>query len=775
MNQDGYQPRTNHQSPPPASAGQVDPPRRNRRMVLRIFYFLLLVMSVSGGILVGLTFAYMVDLPEVEGLEDYQPSVVTEILADNGTPIGQFYVERRKLVSPREIPKHFHNAVIAIEDKHFYSHFGVDLGQVLKSALANLMAGRVVRGFSTITMQLSKQLYLTPEISVSRKIKEMILATQIEKNYSKESIFTMYANKIPFAHGNYGVASAAEFYFNKPLIELDLAECAMLAAIIRTPERYSPFNNPERAMTRRNLVLRVMHQEGYISKEEMKAAMEKPVPTVRPEKDSTFAAYYVETVRQYLQQQYSSKQIFSQGLRVYTTLNRDLQAAAERSLQEGLRIYDKRRGWRNELENVLQEDATTDLATYPHPDWKKRFRVGQVITGLVMAAEADTAVVRIGDYQADLDRDSIKWTKKRRVTDLLKRGDLAHFRISALDEKEKSMTVELEQYPEVQGAFLAVENKTGAILAMVGGYDWERNKFNCATQARRQTGSIFKPFVYLTALLQGMSLDDTLLDEPFTIVLSNNEEYAPRNFKGKYRGEITMREALAKSINVPTVRLGMQVGIPNIIHVARKFGIESTIYPYPSTALGASEISLMEMVSAFSVFPNEGLRVEPFFIRRIEDIYGNVLEEHTPVIHEVIPTETAHQMITVMREVVSYGTSVRAKSLKAHVAGKTGTDNDYTNAWFIGYTPSITAGVWAGYLQEKTLGDDETGARLALPIWIDFMKTYLEDHPDETFPEDTDPTFVPPRRDDEEEGEETAPEIPLHRKRKIIEEDILPC
>jgi penicillin-binding protein 1A len=270
-----------------------------------------------------------------------------------------------------------------------------------------------------------------------------------------------------------------------------------------------------------------------------------------------------------------------------------------------------------------------------------------------------------------------------------------------------------------------------------------------------------------------MSLDDTLLDEPFTIVLPSNEEYTPSNFKGRYRGEITMREALAKSINVPTVRLGMQVGIPNIIHVARKFGIESTIYPYPSTALGASEISLKEMVSAFSVFPNEGLRVEPFFIRRIEDIYGNVMEEHTPVIHEVIPTDIAHQMITVMREVVNYGTSVRAKVLKADVAGKTGTDNDYTNAWFIGYNPSITAGVWAGFLQEKTLGNDETGSRVALPIWIDFMETYFENHPKETFPEDTIPTFVPPQRDDEE-GEEVVPENPLRRTRKIIEEDILP-
>lgn len=773
MNAEGHQPLPPQQVTPPAGGEPPGRARRSRRTVFRIFYFLVLVMSVTGGILVGLTFAYMVELPLVEGLEDYQPSVVTELLADDGTPIGQFYIERRKLVSPREIPAHFRNAVIAIEDKHFYSHFGVDVGQVFKSAFANLMAGRVVRGFSTITMQLSKQLFLTPEISIERKVKEMILAIQIEKNYSKESIFTMYANKIPFAHGNYGVASAAEFYFNKPLDELDLAECAMLAAIIRTPERYSPFNHPERAKTRRNLVLRVMHQEGYISQEEMTAAMETPVPTVRPEKNSTFAAYYIELVRQYLQQQYSSKQIFSQGMRVYTTLNRDLQTAAERSLQEGLRIYDKRGGWRDELENVLAEDPQRDLATYQHPDWKKRFRAGQVIAGLVTAVEADAAVVRIGDYQADLAAESIKWTRRRRITDLLKRGDLAWFRISQLDEKEKTMTVELEQHPEVQGAFLAVDNKSGAILAMVGGYDWERNKFNCATQAKRQTGSIFKPFVYVTALLQGMSLDDTLLDEPFTIVLPSNEEYTPSNFKGKYRGEITMREALAKSINVPTVRLGMQVGIPNIIHVARKFGIQSTIYPYPSTALGASEISLIEMVSAFSVFPNEGLRVEPFFIRRIEDIYGNVMEEHTPVIHEVLPTDIAHQMITVMREVVGYGTSVRAKSLKADVAGKTGTDNDYTNAWFIGYTPSITAGVWAGYLQEKSLGDDETGARVALPIWIDFMTTYLEDHPDEHFPDDTDPTFVPPQRDEDEEGEQ-VPDTPVNRKRKIIEEDILP-
>jgi len=713
----------------------------------------------------------MVDLPEVGALEDYQPSVITEVYSDDGKTIGQFYIERRKLVSPRDIPVDFRNAVIAVEDKSFYTHFGVDVWQVLKSAMENVFERRIVRGASTITMQLSKQLFLTPEVTWTRKIKEALLATQIEKYYSKERIFTLYANKIPFAHGNYGVASAAEFYFGKSVKELTLSDCAILAAIIRTPERYSPFNNPDKALTRRNLVLREMRREGYISEKRMKEALSEPINVERKEQDDTFAAYFREWLRQYLQKHYSTKQIFSQGLKVYTTLNRDLQKSAEEALQQGLRIYDKRHKWRGDSENIL-EAGDEDLQHYKHPDWKKRLEENKIVHGLVMEVEPKKADVRFREYHAELTLSGIKWTRKRKITQVLKKGDLALFRIIKIHEKDKRIEVELEQYPEVQGAFLAIDNKSGAIMAMVGGYDWKKTKFNCATQAKRQTGSIFKPFVYTTALMIGMSLDDTLLDEPFTIILSNGEEYNPRNFKGNFRGEITLREALAKSINVPAVRLGLQVGIPNIARLVRKFGITSTIHPYPSTALGASEISLMEMVSAFSVFPNEGLRVEPFFLKRIEDIHGNILEEHTSVIHEVVPTEIAHQMITVMREVVQYGTSVKAKSLKAEIGGKTGTTNDFTDAWFIGYTPSITAGVWVGFLKDKALGDNETGAQAALPIWIEFMQDYLQDRPEEKFPEDTSPSFVPVRRDDDKkDGPQTKP---LRRNNRIIEEDITP-
>ncbi len=740
-----------------------EPPRRSRRFILRLLYGMILLAFLGAGILTGLYLSLAIDLPEVEALEDYQPSVVTEIYAEDNSPIGQLYLERRKLVSANEIPVYFKQAVISIEDKSYYSHFGIDIRRILTSAAINLVHMRVVRGASTITQQLSKLLFLTPEVSYERKIKEAILAIQIERHYSKERIFTFYANKINLAHGNYGIASAAEFYFRKPVNELTLSECALLAAIIKRPMRYSPVVNPKEAIQRRNLVLSEMHRDGYITRAQMEAAQKEPLVIVGKELDKNFAGYFVEMIRQHLQRNFSNRQIFSEGLKVYTTLDRTLQESAERSIQEGLRGFDKRRGWRDKLVNVLK-DPGARLETYKHPDWHDKPVENAVMTGLVMEADLKEARVRIGEYRGILTMEGVAWTRRKTMPALLERGDLAPFRIVKIHEAQKRLDLKLEQDPVVQGSLLAIENKTGAIRAMVGGFDWERSKFNRAVQAKRQTGSIFKPFVYTAAILAGMSPDDTVLDEPITIVSDIGVEYSPLNYDEKFRGPITLRKAIAESINVPAVRLALQVGIPAVIQTARKFGITSELYPYPSTALGACEITLFEMVSAFSTFPNDGYRVEPYFINRIEDYHGNVLEEHRNRIHEVIPAEMSRTMVSMLRGVVQFGTSQKAKSLNAEIGGKTGTTNDFTDAWFIGFTPSLTAGVWIGYDEKKSLGDKQTGSEAALPIWIVFMSDYLKLHPKERFPADTAPYLSEPTP---EPGPET-----VGPRRKIIEEDL---
>lgn len=747
-----YQQNPIPDEPDPGGSGQITPdPRiasRSRKYVFALLYTMVLVVFLSAGIMLGLYISYMIDLPEVAALEDYQPSVVTEIFADDNKPIGQLYLERRKLVSPTEIPRYFKEAVISIEDKSFYRHFGLDVQRIIQSLVLDLFHMKIVRGASTITQQLSKLLFLTPEVSWERKIKEAILAIQIEKNYSKERIFAFYANKIYLAHGNYGIASAAEYYFDKPVDTLSLSECALLAAIIKNPGRYSPVLHPDNALNRRNLVLDEMFDDNYITQRQWLDARKEPLRIVGKEMDKDAAAYFVEWVRQYLQRRYSNKQIFSLGLKVYTTLGRHTQESAEQALREGVLAYDKRRGWRGKLVNVLAEGAV-DLNAYKHPDWSGKAVPAGIVTGLVMEVQPQFARIRIGDFHGEVGPAQIKWTNRRTLDKVLRVGDLALFRILKANEADKSLELALEQYPLAQGAFLAIDNKTGAVKAMVGGYDWSANKFNRAVQAKRQTGSIFKPFVYTTAINSGMTPEDTVLDEPLTIFSDIGTEYTPQNYEKGFQGRITLRKALAESINIPAVRIAMQVGIPNIIQTARKFGITSNLYPYPSMALGSSEISLWEMVSAFSAFPGDGYRMEPYFIQRIEDYHGNVLEAHKPVVHQVIPRDTSRTMVSLLRGVVEFGTSTKARDLRVDVAGKTGTTNDFTDAWFIGFTPSLTAGVWVGLDEKDTLGNGEAGARTALPIWIEFMKGYLKGRPREYFPADTSPYAAPPDRSEE--------------------------
>lgn len=696
-------------------------------------YVLLLVGAVILGSLTGLVFGYAVDLPRVEELESQTPNLVSVVYSEDNRILGQFALEKRVLVTFEQIPDHLKWAIVAAEDANFFKHAGIDFRRLLATVFYNIVRGEM-KGASTLTMQLSKMRFTSIEKTLERKIKDFLYAIDIEKNYSKEQIFTFYANQVPLGHGVYGVAAAADFYFKKPLDELTIAEAATIAGIIQTPGRQSPILHPDRALQRRNYVLAQMLENGFITDQEYSSARQEELSVVESQDPRSPAPYFVEWVRQYLERAYDQSLIWEQGLRIYTTVDYDMQVAAERALRNGLKDFDQTRNrWQGPLENILEQGQNLD--EYTHSDWRQLFFEGLLVHGLVLESTPESAMVRIGTYTATVGPEAIAWTKREDVSQILKSGDVALFRLDQINRSEKVVTVTLEQIPEVQGALLALDNRSGAIKAMVGGYDFERSKFNRATQALRQPGSVFKPFTYVAALEAGFTPSDQVLDSPVTFYDALGRPYSPSNSDGEYKGLITVREGLALSRNIPTVRLANALGPEKIVDVAQRFGIDRPFPAYLSIALGSVEVTLQEMVSAFSVFPNQGVRAEPYFIKRVEDHTRTILEEHKPSLRdEVISPAVAAQMISMLRDVVHRGTATFARTLNRPVAGKTGTTNDYTDSWFIGFDPHITVGVWCGHDTKKSLGNKVYGATLALPIWVDFMQTALETLPEGSFP-----------------------------------------
>ncbi len=708
------------------------PHRRKSRWLAWVIYFFLLTIFIAGGAVAGLYVGFKYDLPEVKSLERYRPDVITEIYSRNNSVLGQFAIERRVILPYKDIPPTFLNAVIAAEDQNFFSHFGVDIQGILRALYKDIRAGAKVEGASTLTQQLSKLLFLTPETSWERKIKEAILAIQIENYYTKEQILTFYCNQIYMGDGTYGIASAAQHYFGKEPNELNLEECAMLAGILRSAFRYSPIYNPERALQRRTYVLGRMYAEKMISPQEYRTAMESPLNIKPRQRKKETAAYFLEWVRRSLAQKYETEEIWRKGLRVYTTLDVEMQLAAEAALKNGLREIDKKKGWRGRLRNVLQEGAS-DLEAFQDPSWRTPADVGSIVVGLVTEVKPGEAVLRIGSLRTHLDRKGSEWTGSVDLTRLLRRGDLVPVKIEKLAGAQAIIT--LEQHPEVQGALVLLDNASGGVLAMVGGYDFDTSKFNRATQALRQTGSAFKPLVYTAAIESGMNPDDTVLDAYISFTDGLGKTWAPDNYDGQFKGVISLRQALAESRNVPAVRLGRHVGVTNIIRIVRRFGITSPMQPYLPIAIGASEVSLLELTSAYSVFPNSGILMKPYHMERVEDYDHVEKEAHgMPQMQEVVKSEVASKMTSLLMGSVLFGTSVRALHLERPVAGKTGTTNDSTDAWFIGFTPSYTCGIWIGYDdKQKSLGGRATGGNIALPIWIEFMKEVLRDKPVEPF------------------------------------------
>jgi len=725
------------------------------------------VLGTATGVLV----AYSGDLPRISALDEYAPRTITRIFGSNGDVIGEYATERRVVIGYDDISPLLREAIISAEDGDFNRHFGLSMSRIavtlVKDVLefiGNTLKGTSSRpgGASTLTQQLARNLFpedvgfqVTPE----RKIKEAIVALQIEKRYTKREILTLYCNHILFGHGTYGVEAASRLYFGKPAREVTLEEAAMLAGIIQLPARQSPYVDPEWTLRRRNYVLERMKDEGYISREEAEAARARPI-SVRPYSvpDHSVAPYFVEEIRKHLERRYGAKTLYEGGLAVYSTLDVELQKAANSALDEGLRRIDKRRGFRKPRNVVAEGQA---LESYRNPRWGRPVAEGEIVPALVVATgtagaskkpaaaassapappAAGVARVRFGDLQGDLDRTAIQWTGRRNAADILTVGDLVDVRVVTLDGPGGLSKVALEQEPVVEGALVALDNHTGRILAMVGGYSFNRSKFNRAVQAPRQVGSAFKPFVFTAAIDRGFSPTAILLDAPVAYNVGPGQPpYSPSNYDRKFEGPVTIRRVLEQSRNVPTVRMMDTLGPNHVVSYARHLGITAPLQPYLSTALGACEATLLEMTTAYSVFPNQGVRLKPFQIQKVLDRDGNLLEELRPQPQDAIRADTAYIMTNLLRGVVQRGTAAAAASLDWPLAGKTGTTDDYTDAWFIGFDPNITVGVWIGHNEKKPIGVNETGSQAALPVWVDFMRAYIETRGNRQDP----PTFEPP-------------------------------
>jgi penicillin-binding protein 1A len=725
------------------------PPEERRHILARFWLPAVLLLALAAGGLTGIVAAYELNYSraanEVAALATYRPSVVTRVYADDGeTVIGEFALEKRIPLKYEEIPPVLKNAILAVEDVRFYDHIGIDPIRIMGAAWKNLTTDRV-EGGSTLTQQLTKNLFLSKEQTYTRKVNEWILALQIERYYTKNQIMELYANHMFLGANAYGMEAGAETYFGKQAKDLTLGEAALLAGIPKAPSDYSPTSNPGRAKERRDLVLDLMAKNGFVTQSEADAAKAKPIQLAdtayyQSQPKSSAFDYPVEFIRQELEEKYTTR-VAQGGLSVYTTINVDAQKRAYEVVRAGLRNYDRTHtGWRSaytmiptSVNNGEGPATTQELNNYKHPDWYGNdYEPGRHLMGLIMKVDRgrNEATVRFGNFTATLTAADMGWSK-RQPRDEFKNGHLAEFEIKEVDEKDRKLTVELSQVPAVQGAMMTLNAKTGEIVTMVGGYDFYTNKFNNATQAYRQTGSCFKPFVYTAAVEWGMTPDTPVSGAPISI-----GDWQPHNYDGSLgNADLPLKTALAKSMNIPAVHLLQTVGIQTGAQMVRRFGIKVPMSPYLPSALGATEVPLDQMVSAYSAFPNKGIRVEPHLIRRVLDRDGATLEEFQRATYKVVNEYVALTMVSMMRGVVTGGTATAAAAVGVPVAGKTGTVNDHTDVWFIGYTPTYVTGVWMGYPgKKKPLGNDMTGGKGALPMFVEFMKTFLKDKEKEEFP-----------------------------------------
>ncbi|MGQ9636864.1 MAG: penicillin-binding protein 1A [Thermodesulfobacteriota bacterium] len=693
------------------------------------------------------------------------------VYSEEDEVVGKFLLNNRIPLTYEQIPKKMIEAFLAAEDSDFFSHHGIDYKGILRAMLKNLLAGKVVQGGSTITQQVAKTFFLTPKRSLLRKLKEVAYAFGLERSLTKEEILLFYLNHIYLGNGAYGIEAASESYFNKRVQQLSLPEMAMLAGLAKAPSRYSPIHHFNRAKERQAYVLTRMAELNYITQGQKEAALRAPLRI--QSKETIFfskAPYFTEFIRQQVEKKYGKERLYKEGLRIYTTLDLNLQKAAQSSIEMGLRELDKRQGFRGPIDRVSEKELK-DLLKKKRRGEPMALVSNEIFEGIILSKDHSKKfyIVWVEGRRGILPYSEMSWALQIKPSsnfkppavktpgDLLQPGDVIHVRIKELSKKDQPMILSLEQQPLVQGALLCLDPKTGYVKAMVGGRDFSESQFNRAIYSRRQPGSAFKPLIYAAALEKGFNPSTTLMDSPVEYVGYDGGSYwAPKNYDKNFLGPITFRNALAHSRNVVTVKILEEIGIDHALKFIKRMGIESPIKRNLSIALGTSGVSMLELASAFSIFANGGEKIKPIFIKKIVTMKGEVLEENTPFAEmeekeegeeedeetlqspflqkeRVLSPQHAFIMTHLLEGVIQHGTGQKAKVLGRPIAGKTGTSSDYTDAWFIGYTPSLLAAVWVGFDDKTSLGKNETGARAALPIWISFMDQALRGTPVEPF------------------------------------------
>ena len=761
----------------------------------------------------GYFFYLLGALPKVDRLADYRPPILSQVYGEDGNLVGEFYLERRTVVAVDKIPRRLIQAFVSAEDSNFYQHKGIDYLGVLRASVKNLISMRKKEGASTITQQVAKSMLLTPEKKFSRKIKEAILAKRMEERLSKDEILYIYLNQIYLGAGAYGVQLAAETYFGKEVDQLNLAEMAMMAGLPKAPNAYSPIKHLDKAKERQAYVLERMVKEGYITRVEADHAKAEPIVIHALKKvNADQSAYFLETVRQQLEEKYGEERLYKDGLKIYTTMNAEMQKGAYDSVVNGLKTLDKRQGFRG-ASRYLQE-AEVDAFCKKIEDGIDYLSLKQgstyqgVVTGVDQAKHE--IIVRVGDRTGIVTKKGMDWAGKLELVNSYGKpeskkaiglGAVLELQVKEPDQNRVGAVLLLDQVPETQAALVAIDPLTGGVRAMVGGYDFKKSQFNRAMQARRNPGSAFKPVIYAAAIDKGMTPASIIEDSQVEYESGQEKAWKPKNYDNIYRGPVTMREALTNSINVVSVKILESIGVNAAIEYAKKLGIVSPMANNLTLALGSSSLTPMELTSAYAVFASGGFRTTPYFVTKVLDRDGQVLEQTTepklPVFTRlssagsaadgededadaakpaesarpqpqqeqanqgappapgtpplgaqplyaipVIPPETAFIMTNLMESVVSSGTGGRARALGRPVAGKTGTTNDMKDAWFVGYVPQLVAGVWVGYDQERSLGSGGSGGQAAAPIWTEFMQRALAGVPVKKFATPPNVTFA---------------------------------
>lgn len=764
----------------------------------RGFLSTLLLIVVTLGVVtllgVGGYIAIMIaKLPRVDRLADYKPPVVSQVYGDDGTIVGEFFLERRLVVPVNKMPRKLIQAFVAAEDASFYSHKGIDYLGILRAAVKNLVSMRKKEGASTITQQVAKTMLLTPEKNYSRKIKEAVLAKRMEEKLSKDEILYLYLNQIYLGAGAYGVQAAAETYFGKGVEQLNLAEMAMLAGLPKAPNAYSPIKHYDRARERQGYVLDRMVREGFVTQAEADNAR-KTVLLVRPGRraQNDHVAYFLEQMRIYLLDRYGEDQLYKGGLKIYSTMSYEMQRAAYESLRSGLKAVDKRQGFRGAAKYLKEDGVEAFCSNVEDLIDTATLREGDTYTGVVVAVDPPKGEVsvRVGDRTGILNRKGMGWAGKLNLLTSygkpdkpqknLALGSVIEVQVVKSEVNGKGAVFALDQVPEVQGALVSIDPRTGGIKAMMGGYDFRKSQFNRAVQAKRNAGSAFKPIIYAAALENGLTAATVIVDSEVEYPAGGGKIWKPKNYDNSHRGPVTMREALTHSINIVSVKILEKTGADFAVQFAKRLGFTSKIEPNLSLALGAASVSPLELTSAYSVFANKGVYQQPFSIIRVTDSDGNLLEERkaapllpptlqnapvpqaempnpasglpaqqppgsavTPLAPPAVSPQVSYIVTNLMESVVQSGTGHRASAISRPVAGKTGTTNEMKDAWFVGYVPQLVTGVWVGFdNQERSLGAGGSGGQAAAPVWADYMIRAVANIPVERFEPPEDVVFV---------------------------------